>query len=169
MSGERSCRCLVFLPLTRSRQRRNDEDFSSRRISLRSSGSPKPKSFSMASKGVRSSHAISIMHEMSAGVYEKALCIYVPISLVTGTCYGVARSLPYKKAPLSLVCRGFLFLYLRLFQIHAARIITHAGGPIGEDTNHTHIFRQHMQSIHHVAIVIDSRVDSLVIPAAAIF
>ena len=56
-----------------------------------------------------------------------------------------------------------------LFQIHAARIITYAGGPIRKYSDNTDIFCQDMECIYHIAVVIDGWVYSLVIPTTTIF
>jgi len=60
----RSALCFVFLPCTRALHMRKEEGFISRRISLITSDSAMPNCSRMASKGVRSSHAISMMRSM---------------------------------------------------------------------------------------------------------
>ena len=68
MPGGRIFRCLVCLPLIRLRHILNDDDFISLRISLTTADSFRPYNRSMASKGVRSSHAISMILDMSDSV-----------------------------------------------------------------------------------------------------
>ena len=68
ISTGRNAACLVARPAMRLRHMRNDEAFISRRIRAITADSFSPNCVSIASKVVRSSHAISIMREISAGV-----------------------------------------------------------------------------------------------------
>ena len=63
----KSLSCLVLRPLTRLRQRRKLEGFSSRRISLMISASTKPVLRRISSKVVRSSHAMRMSELFSWG------------------------------------------------------------------------------------------------------
>lgn len=66
--GVRSARCLLERPDTRRRHRRNELSFRIFRMSWMTSGSDRPNCHSMASKGVRSSQAISTIRSMSSVV-----------------------------------------------------------------------------------------------------
>jgi len=65
-----SAACFVALPVTLLRQRLNEDRFSSVRMMAITCDSDKPKLRSMASNGVRSSHAISIKREVSSSESE---------------------------------------------------------------------------------------------------
>ena len=64
----RSLACLVLRPVTRLRQLRNDPGCMCRRMSSRTSFSLRPNWNSMASKGVRSSQAISMRRFRSSAL-----------------------------------------------------------------------------------------------------
>ena len=68
ISSDRLERCFVFRPDTRLRHNEKLEGFNRLRIRAITSGSRNPNWNSMASKGVRSSHPISIMRLMSSSV-----------------------------------------------------------------------------------------------------
>ena len=78
-SSSRSCRCLVFLPCTLLRQFRQLCGFSSLRISAMVSASVSPNCCSMASKGVLSSQAISMMRSISASPSVFFFCIFITL------------------------------------------------------------------------------------------
>ena len=68
MSLAASARCLVTRPCTRARHLRQLLGCSSRFMSAFTSSSRNPNCVKMASKGVRSSQAISMMRSMSSGL-----------------------------------------------------------------------------------------------------
>ena len=67
ISDGRSAACLVTRPAMRLRHIRKDDAFISRRIRAMTADSLSPNCSSIASNVVRSSHAISMILEMSAG------------------------------------------------------------------------------------------------------
>ena len=67
-SKPRKALCLVALPCTLARHRRQELGFISRRISAITSASLRPNCNKIASKGVRSSQAISMMRSISCSV-----------------------------------------------------------------------------------------------------
>ena len=77
----KSFSCLVLRPLTRLRQRRKLEGFSSRRISLIISASTKPVLRRISSKVVRSSHAMRMSELFSWGESrESETFLFLPTS-----------------------------------------------------------------------------------------